>query len=58
MIPVGDKPILSLLMHYYSQYGDNDFILCLGYKAKIIREFFLNYRPQIYADCDSFQKAS
>jgi glucose-1-phosphate cytidylyltransferase len=51
MIPVGDKPILWHLMHYYSQYGHQDFVLCLGYKANVIKEFFLNYRPQTYADC-------
>ena len=38
-------------MSYYSQFGHKDFILCLGYKANIIKEFFLNYRPNIYADC-------
>ena len=51
MIPIGDKPILWHLMHYYSQYGHNDFVLCLGYKANVIKEFFLNYRPQNFADC-------
>ena len=51
MIPVGDKPILWHLMHYYSQYGHRDFILALGYKANAIKEFFVNYRPHIYADC-------
>ena len=51
MIPIGDKPILWHLMHYYSQYGHRDFVLCLGYKANVIKEFFLNYRPHIYADC-------
>ncbi len=51
MIPIGDKPILWHLMHYYSEYGHRDFVLCLGYKAKVIKEFFLNYRPHIYADC-------
>jgi glucose-1-phosphate cytidylyltransferase len=38
-------------MQYYSEYGHTDFILTLGYKAKIIKEFFLSYRPQVYADC-------
>ena len=38
-------------MHYYSQFGHNDFILCLGYKANVIKEYFLNYKPQTYADC-------
>ena len=51
MIPIGGKPILWHLMSYYSQYGHKDFILCLGYRASVIKEFFLNYRPHIYADC-------
>ncbi len=51
MIPVGDRPILWHLMHYYSQYGHNDFLLCLGYKGNIIKNFFLEYRPQTFADC-------
>lgn len=51
MIPIGDKPILWHLMHYYSQFGHKDFVLCLGYKASIIKEYFLNYKPQTYADC-------
>lgn len=51
MIPVGDQPILWHLMNYYSQHGHKDFVLCLGYKANVIKEFFLSYRPQAYADC-------
>ncbi len=51
MVPIGDKPILWHLMHYYSQFGHKDFILCLGYKAHVIKEYFLNYKPQTYADC-------
>ena len=51
MIPVGDKPILWHLMHYYSQYGHKDFVLCLGYKANVIKKFFLDYRPQTFSDC-------
>jgi glucose-1-phosphate cytidylyltransferase len=51
MIPIGDKPILCHLMQYYSQYGQKDFILCLGYKANTIKDFFLSYRPEAYADC-------
>jgi glucose-1-phosphate cytidylyltransferase len=51
MIPIGDKPILWHLMHYYSQFGLKDFILCLGYKANVIKEYFLNYKPQTYSDC-------
>ena len=51
MVPVGDKPILWHLMHYYSQFGHKDFVLCLGYKANVIKEYFLNHKPQTYADC-------
>jgi len=38
-------------MNYYSQYGHKDFLLCLGYKGNIIKNFFLNYKPQTFADC-------
>lgn len=51
MIPVGHQPILWHVMNYYSHFGHRDFVLCLGYKANTIKEFFLNYRPQIYSDC-------
>jgi glucose-1-phosphate cytidylyltransferase len=51
MIPIGGKPILWHLMSYYSQYGHKEFILCLGFKANVIKEFFLNYQPHVYADC-------
>ena len=51
MIPVGHQPILWHVMQYYSQFGHQDFILCLGYKANIIKDFFLGYRPQVFADC-------
>jgi len=51
MIPIGDKPILWHLMNFYSDYGHKDFVLCLGYKANTIKEFFLQDRPQLYSDC-------
>ncbi len=51
MIPVGNQPILWHIMNYYSQYGHSDFVLCLGYKSNIIKEFFLNYRAHAFADC-------
>lgn len=50
MIPVGHQPILWHIMNYYSQYGNNDFVLCLGYKANTIKDFFLNYKPQLFSD--------
>jgi len=51
MIPVGNQPILWHVMQYYSQYGHSDFILCLGYKANTVKDFFLNYKPQAFSDC-------
>lgn len=43
MIEIGDKPILWHIMKIYSRYGFNDFIICLGYKGTLIKEFFANY---------------
>jgi glucose-1-phosphate cytidylyltransferase len=51
MIPVGHQPILWHVMQYYSQYGHRDFILCLGYKANVVKDYFLNYKPTVNADC-------
>jgi glucose-1-phosphate cytidylyltransferase len=51
MVPVGQQPIPWHVMQYYSQYGHRDFVLCLGYKANTIKEFFLNWRQQTYTDC-------
>jgi glucose-1-phosphate cytidylyltransferase len=51
MIPIGHQPILWHVMQYYSQFGHRDFVLCLGYKANVVKEFFLNYKHQLYADC-------
>ncbi|MDP3791626.1 MAG: glucose-1-phosphate cytidylyltransferase [Candidatus Omnitrophota bacterium] len=43
MIEVGGKPILWHIMKIYSHYGFNDFIVCLGYKGYIIKEYFSHY---------------
>lgn len=43
MISVGQLPILWHLMKYYANYGHHEFVLCLGYKGKMIKDFFLNY---------------
>ena len=51
MVPIGHQPILWHMMQYYSQYGHQDFILCLGYKANVIKDYFLNYKPTSSADC-------
>jgi len=43
MVQIGDKPILWHVMKSYSAFGFNDFVLLLGYKGDVIREFFLNF---------------
>ena len=51
MVPVGHQPILWHVMQYYSQYGHQDFVLCLGYKANVIKDYFLNYDQTTNNDC-------
>lgn len=43
MVEIGGKPILWHIMKIYSHYGINDFIICLGYKADVIKDYFLHY---------------
>ncbi len=43
MIDIGGKPILWHIMKHYSHFGFNDFIICLGYKGYVIKEYFANY---------------
>ncbi len=43
MVEIGDRPILWHIMKIYSHYGFNDFIVCLGYKGYVIKEYFANY---------------
>lgn len=43
LIPVGSQPILWHIMKYYASWGHTDFILCLGYKAESVKEYFLAY---------------
>jgi len=43
MVEVGGKPILWHIMKMYSQHGFNDFIICLGYKGYVIKEYFMNF---------------
>ena len=43
MVEIGGKPILWHIMKLYSHYGLNDFIVCLGYKGYVIKEYFANY---------------
>ena len=43
MVGIGEHPILWHIMKHYSQHGINDFIICLGYKGYVIKEYFANY---------------
>ncbi len=44
MLPIGGKPIVWHIMKMYARHGVREFVLCLGYKGWLIKEFFLNYR--------------
>jgi glucose-1-phosphate cytidylyltransferase len=43
MVEIGGKPILWHIMKIYSHYGFNEFVVCLGYKGYMIKEYFMNY---------------
>jgi glucose-1-phosphate cytidylyltransferase len=47
MLTIGNMPIVWHIMKIYAHYGIKDFILCLGYKGWIVKEFFLNYHSKI-----------
>ena len=44
MLEIGQRPILWHIMKLYAAHGFRDFILCLGYKGQMIKEYFLNYQ--------------
>jgi glucose-1-phosphate cytidylyltransferase len=50
MVPIGYRPILWHVMKYYAHFGHKDFILCLGYRADAIKQYFLNYDECISND--------
>lgn len=50
LVNVGYRPIIWHLMRYYAHFGHKDFILCLGYRGDLIREYFLNYREEMSTD--------
>ena len=43
MTPIGSRPVLWHVMRYYAYFGHKDFILCLGYGAQAVKDYFLNY---------------
>jgi len=50
MVEIGNKPILWHIMSIYNEYGFKDFILCLGYKGEVIKNYFVNYAV-LNSDC-------
>jgi glucose-1-phosphate cytidylyltransferase len=50
IVPVGNRPVLWHVMKYYAHFGQKDFILCLGYKSAVIKEYFLRYNEAISND--------
>lgn len=50
LVNVGIRPIVWHLMRYYAHYGHKDFVLCLGYRGDLIREYFMNYNECLSND--------
>jgi len=53
MVPIGNRPILWHIMKTYAQHGHKEFILCLGYKGDMIKDYFRNY---LWHTCDTTLK--
>src|SRR5689334_12364242 len=50
MVPIGNRPILWHVMKYFAHFGHNRFVICLGFKGEVIKEYFLNYREELSND--------
>ncbi len=50
MVTIGSRPVLWHLMKYYAHFGHKDFILCLGYKGNVIKNYFLEYEESVSND--------
>jgi glucose-1-phosphate cytidylyltransferase len=50
LVPIGYRPILWHVMKYYAHFGHKDFVLCLGYMADKIKDYFLNYKEYLSND--------
>jgi len=50
LVTIGYRPIIWHLMRYYAHFGHNDFLLCLGYRGDLIRDYFLNYSEAMTND--------
>jgi glucose-1-phosphate cytidylyltransferase len=47
MVEIGGRPILWHIMKHYARHGLKEFVLCLGYKGHVIKDFFLNYESRM-----------
>ena len=50
LFDIGGRPILWHIMKWYADWGHTDFILCLGYRAEVVKEFFLSYNEALSND--------
>lgn len=50
MLRLGHRPILWHVMKYYAHYGNRDFVLCLGHKSEVVKEYFLHYSEAVSND--------
>jgi glucose-1-phosphate cytidylyltransferase len=50
IVPIGSRPVVWHVMKYYAHYGHRDFVLCLGYKAEVIKDYFLRYNEALSND--------
>jgi glucose-1-phosphate cytidylyltransferase len=50
MMTIGTRPILWHVMKYYAHFGHKDFILCLGYRSDVVKDYFLDYRETVSND--------
>jgi glucose-1-phosphate cytidylyltransferase len=50
LVPIGVRPVIWHLMRYYAHFGHKEFILCLGYRGDLIRDYFVNYQEYLSND--------
>jgi glucose-1-phosphate cytidylyltransferase len=50
LVPIGPRPVLWHVMKYYAHFGHNEFVLCLGYGDRLIKEYFLEYKEWLSND--------
>jgi glucose-1-phosphate cytidylyltransferase len=50
MVPIGGRPILWHVMKYFAYFGHNEFVICLGFKGEVIKEYFLTYNEALSND--------